>query len=70
MIEALVFLLGVPAALIAGAVLDERRKAREIRRKKMEKIALSYINKIKKSEGAWQGEAWQGRSKPGGAWQG
>jgi Flp pilus assembly protein TadB len=51
MIEALAFLLGVPAALIAGAVCDERRKAREKRRKRMERIALRDLRVIKKEMG-------------------
>jgi Flp pilus assembly protein TadB len=48
MIEALAFLLGIPAALITGAILDERRKAREKRRKRMERIALRDLKEIKK----------------------
>jgi Flp pilus assembly protein TadB len=51
MIEALAFLLGVPAALIAGAAWDERRKAREKRRKRMERIALRYLREIKREMG-------------------
>jgi hypothetical protein len=45
------FLIGVPAALIALAVWDERRKAREKRRKRMEKIALRDLRAIKKEMG-------------------
>jgi len=45
------FLVGVPAALIALAVLDECRKARERRRKRMERIALRDLLAIKKEMG-------------------
>jgi hypothetical protein len=51
MIEALAFLLGVPAALIAGAAWDERRKAREKRRKRMERIALRDLRVLKRELG-------------------
>jgi Flp pilus assembly protein TadB len=51
MIEALAFLLGAPAALIAGAVWDWRRKAREKRRKRMERIALRDLKVIKRELG-------------------
>jgi Flp pilus assembly protein TadB len=55
MIEAMAFLLGVPAALIAGAVCDERRKAREKRRKRMERIALRDLREIKREMGIKEG---------------
>jgi hypothetical protein len=45
------FLVGVPIALIALAVWDERRKAREKSRKRMEKIALGDLRIIKKEMG-------------------
>jgi hypothetical protein len=45
------FLVGVPVVLNALAVWDERRKAREKRRKRMEKIALGDLRIIKKEMG-------------------